>query len=68
MYGTLKGFAKFLFDSPSKDHSRTSDIIRLKLELPQGEVVTKLSLAEKAFVVYCQNSHNMYYINETFEP
>lgn len=53
MYGTLKGFAKFLFDSPTKDNSRTSDIMKYKLDL-DDEVVSRISLAEKAFVVYCE--------------
>jgi len=80
MYGTLKGFAKFLFDSPSRDslkntdnsntsslnHSRISDTTKFKLNLG-SEVISKVSIAEKAFAVYCQNTHNLYFVNDNFQ-
>ena len=66
MYGTLKGFAKFLFDSTSKENSRSSDQFSYKLDLG-GEVISKIALAEKAFAVYCDKTHNLYYVNSNFE-
>lgn len=68
MFGTLKGFAKFLFDSPSREksksdlfqdisknsNSRTSDQTVKKFRLDLGnEVITKVSIAEKSFIAYC---------------
>jgi hypothetical protein len=61
MYGSLKGFAKFLFDSPSKDNSSQNSsqistesryVNRHKLDIG-NEVITRVSIAEKAFTVYC---------------
>ena len=62
LYGTLKGFAKFLFDSPSRDtgigSANTSkasvekSFSKFKLVLKDNESVTKLSIAEKAFAAY----------------
>ena len=82
MFGTLKGFAKFLFESPTKDvksdflmrdesisFSRTSEKISNKLKLVlNNEIVSKVSIAERAFAVYCEASQNLYFVGEDFDP
>jgi hypothetical protein len=81
MYGTLKGFAKFLFESPTKykhhdtsgnsisNTSRLSERISTKHILNlENERATKLAIAEKSFAVYCSDSRNLYYIGDSFEP
>jgi hypothetical protein len=69
MFGTLKGFAKFLFDSPSKDDN--ADIMATQcskmLDL-RKEKVTEISLAEKSFLVYAGDTHRLYIVNENFKP
>ena len=77
LYGTLKGFAKFLFDSPSRDtgigSANTSkasvekSFSKFKLVLKDNESVTKLSIAEKAFAAYSQDTHNLYFVNDDLE-
>ena len=66
MYGTLKGFAKFLFDSPTKENSRLSDQIKYKIDM-NDEIISQISLTEKAFAVYCEQTHSLYLVNENFE-
>lgn len=82
MYGSLRGFTKFLFDSPTRDStnslnqlstsqndSRHSDKITTKIKLNFGqEIVSKVCTAEKAFVAYCEKSHNLFYIDEKLKP
>ena len=93
MFGTLKGFAKFLFESPTKEaskshsgssettadlglHNSSSDqssivisdrvVKKHKLILPRGEKITKVTLSEKSFCVYCFDTKNLYFVNESF--
>jgi hypothetical protein len=66
MFGTLKGFAKFLFDSPTKDTSITNESLRQKLEL-HGDKASYIAMTEKAFIVYSKITNNLYYVNEDFK-
>jgi hypothetical protein len=67
MFGTLKGFAKFLFDSPSKDNSGSHDQAFKKLDL-KGEKISKVTVAERCFAVYTTEKNKLYVINENFKP
>ncbi len=55
MFGTLKGFSKFLFESPTKDRDSSLDPSSFKLDL-SGERISQIALSEKSFAVYCEET------------
>lgn len=67
MYGTLKGFAKFLFDSPTKDNSMAVQAQFHQLDINK-EKISMVALSKKAFVAYSADSQNLYYINDSLKP
>lgn len=67
LFGTLKGFAKFLFDSPNKDQPNFKRKSCLNLDL-RGDSIAKVAIAERAFAVYSSDSHQLYFVDESFEP
>lgn len=69
MFGTLKGFSKFLFDSPTKDNdSNEENDHHFKILPLKKEKVSDICLAEKSFVVYTENTHKLFIVNENFQP
>lgn len=69
MYGTLKGFAKFLFDSPTKEskYKDESESHCQKLTF-NNEKINKISLSEKCFAVSADDHQKLYIVTESLQP
>jgi hypothetical protein len=61
MFGTLKGFAKFLLDSPAKNKNLNDSRHYINLN---NHPVSKVALSEKSFLVYSDSSSKLIYLSE----